>query len=78
MFNASPQNNFKTCPCASNPYVGCQEYLDFLNKYYQANKSLSKTHIQHNNQLIWGYCDPSDFILGPNPNGVPLSDESLN
>jgi hypothetical protein len=49
MFNASPQNNFKTCPCASNPYVGCQEYLDFLNKYYQANKSLSKTHIQHNN-----------------------------
>ena len=77
-FSAGPQNHFATCPCAANPYISCSDYLEFLTKYYQAGRSSPGTHItprplMHQNQLLWAYFEPQDFILCPNdPDRAPI------
>lgn len=60
-----------SCPCGNNPYVSCQEYLSFLEKYYCPSGAMPRTHIEMKPfnaqmaQLVWAFFDESDFILGP-------------
>lgn len=50
------------------PSPGCHDFIAFLRAYYR--QETEKRGLLPDNQLLWGFFEEEDFVVGPNFSGI--------
>jgi len=50
------------------PSPGCSDFISFLKTYYR--QETEQRGLLPDNQLLWGFFEEEDFLVGPNSSGI--------